>query len=237
MKSHNQLNTINYNEYTKMIKHWNPYVDKFNKTMVKNNQLYILGPENDEELQYLWNFSIKYISEDHLIIYSMEVPSIHIEIQQNMGKINYKNEYENYRDIDLVKWMLEIMKNMGCEQCILQDIHDIPLCLIYKLWKGTNVYEDLEFLPYDQNHNLQMFDENVYHLQKMTWNSFQINEPKWIKFKEKYSFIYPSPFLAFKEFSPNNNQIFYDILSMIDNEEFLEVKNSISKCIWIYSFL
>ncbi len=229
-----ELNIINYNEYTKIIKHWNPYIDKFDKSMIKNNQFYILGPENDEELRYLWNFSIKNITEDHLIIYSMEVPSIHIEVQKNMGKINYKNECENYRDIDLVKWMLEIMKNMGCEQCILRDIHEIPLCLIYKLWKGSNFYKDLGFLTYDNN--ALGFDENIKNLQKMTWDSFQINEPKWIEFKEKYSFIYPSPFLAFKEFSPNNNQIFYDILSMIDNEEFLEVKNSISKCIWIYSF-
>lgn len=252
----NKLNIINYNEFTKSIKHWNPYEDNYDPTLIENNQLYILGPINHEGVRYLWNFLIKNMSNNSIKINSIENtknsdPCIDIHIKNNVGKIDYINKCGNYRGKDLIKWMLEIMKKMGCEKCILVDMaqlkcknsnNNVSLSLIHKLWKGHTYYEDFGFVPYHKNNNsyknnlLVTINNKIKQLQTIKWDVYSnynnINDPNWNEFKHKYSNIYPSPFLAFKEFNTENCGIFYDILYLLD-DELIEIKNLISKSVWM----
>lgn len=257
-----KLNIINYNEFSRNIKHWNPYEEEYNHSFVENNELYILGPINNENMRYLWNFSIKITSNNIIKISSIqntktEDPCIDIEIKNKVGKINYINKCGDYKGKDLINWMIEIMKKMGCEKCILQDMSEIkcnhrnrdnyvPLSLIHKLWKGTTYYEDFGFVPYHRNNSsytnniLLKINTEIKSLQNSKWNSYHINDKKYNEFKNKYNLIYPSPFAAFKEFSPDNCGIFYDILDLLENDAFLlendklyEIKQLISKSVWM----
>lgn len=250
-----KLNIINYNEFSKSMKYWNPYEEIYNSELIENNELYILGPINNEKMNYLWNFSIKITSNNIMKINSIqnsntEDPCIDIEIKNKVGKINYINKCGDYRGKDLINWMLEIMKKLDCEKCILQDMAElkcnkrnkknyVPLSLIHKLWKGKTYYEDFGFMPYNKNNNsysnniLLQINNNIRSLYNIDWNYFDINNNKWNDFKEKYSSIYPSPFSAFKEFSPNDCGIFYDILYFLDNDILSETKRLISKSVWM----
>jgi hypothetical protein len=165
--------------------------------------------------------------------------------------------------------MLEIMKKLGCEKCILQDMAelkctrrnrnnydtsgnlnssqvfalDVPLSLIHKLWKGTTYYEDFGFMPYNKNNNLHtnnlllQINKKIKNLQNIKWDFFNnYNEDKkWNELKKKYSHVYPSPFTTFREFTPENCDLFYDILYLLDMDvdELSEIKRLISKSIWM----
>ena len=114
------------------------------------------------------------------------------------------------------------------------------MSLIHKLWKGHTYYEDFGFIPYDKNNNsyhqdkLLELNNNIKKLQEIEWNYFNIDDKKWIEFKNKYSPLYPSPFCAFREFSPSKCNIFYDILFFMDDLVLLnDIRNIISKSIWM----
>ena len=47
---------------------------------------------------------------------------IPITIKDNVGRINYLNDYYDHRGKDLVGWLIQIIKQLGCEKCILQEI-------------------------------------------------------------------------------------------------------------------
>ena len=123
----------------------------------------------------------------------------------------------------------------------------IPLSLIHKLWRNKTYYENFNFIPYDKNNNFyrnnKVTELNKYIklLQELRWDDFNIEDEKWEKFKNNYSIIYPSPFLAYKEFTPQKCGIYYDILYLLDNsrqpsfELLQKVKNIITKSIWVKS--
>ena len=54
-----KLNIINYNEFSRNIKHWNPYEEEYNHSFVENNELYILGPNNNENMAKLQDYCRK----------------------------------------------------------------------------------------------------------------------------------------------------------------------------------
>ena len=255
-----KLNIINYNEFTRSINHWNPYEEIFNNSLINNNEIYILGPLNDNKLRYLWNFSIKTTLNGSIQIFSIENtnendPCIDIQIKKKTGTIKYINRCGNYRGKDLIKWMIEIMKRFGCEKCCLIDMAElkcrgrnknnyVPLSLIHKLWTDKTYYEDFGFIPYQHKNNnnntsgnslLLNINNKIKKLQEKKWDQYNINDEKWIIFKEKYYRLYPSPFFAFREFKPENCGEFYDILYFLDihTNELSEVKKLISKSKWI----
>lgn len=257
-------NIINYNEITKTIEHWNPYEQDKDLDFIKSKSNYfILGPINNENIRYLWNFKI-YHNNDDFILNSIENtknsdPCINIIIKNKIGKINYINQCGDYRGRDLIGWMLKIMENIGCNKSILIDFAEkkcnnrnyknyVPLSLIHKLWKGQTYYEYFGFIPYNKSNNLYKndklleFNNNIEELYTLKWNDFNINSDKWKLFINEYSYIYNSPFLAFREFTFNNCDIFYDILFLLEesNEKssiiLQKINNIISKSVWMKTF-
>lgn len=263
-KLYDNFNIINYNEYTRDIEHWNPYEQIIDISFLQNKYRYfILGPENDNNLKYLWKFNIRYNGTE-LKLYSgkdkknsnFSNPCINITIKNNTGKIDYINKCGKYNGKDLINWMLEIMQKLNCNKCILTDLAEkkcnkqnnpnyVSLSLIHKLWKGKTYYEYFGFLPYNiQNNTFQtskllQLNDNILKLKSLKWTDFNINNDKWNKFKNKYNIIYNSPFLAFKEFSPEDCSIFYDILFYLEkydqpsSEILNDIKKIISKSIWM----
>ena len=79
----------------------------------------------------------------------------------------------------------------------------------------------------------------VTNLRNIGWEKYNINNKKWTEFYNMYSIYYPSPFLAFKQFTPNNCGIFYDILFLLNNQsqpcfsDFQNVKSIIAKSVWM----
>jgi len=263
-KLYKTKNIINYNNITKNIEHWNVFEDNIDISFFNNNSHYfILGPMNNENLRYLWKFNINY-SNSQFILNSTENsknsdPCINIIIKNKIGKINYINQCGDYRGRDLVDWMLKIMKKLGCEKCILIDLAEkkceernytnyVSLSLIHKLWKGQTYYEYFGFTPYNKNNNnyrtnkLLELNNYIDDLYKLKWNDFNINNEKWKLFKDEYSYIYSSPFLAYKEFTFNNCHIFYDILYLLEEHNetsfkiLQKIKNIISKSVWMKTF-
>ena len=53
MELNKKLNIRNFNEFTRLIKHWNPFEEKINYSLINDNEIYILGPLNNESLRYL----------------------------------------------------------------------------------------------------------------------------------------------------------------------------------------
>lgn len=261
MELNKKLSIRNFNEFTRLIKHWNPFEEKINYSLINDNEIYILGPLNNESLRYLWLFSIKITSNGNIKISSIkntdkEDPCIDIEIKKRIGTIKYINRCDNYRGKDLINWMLEIMKRFDCEKCTLIDMVElkcternktnyVPLSLIHKLWKDRTYYEDFGFIPYayrNNNNNISgpnlLLDINnkIRLLQQIKWDRYNIiDDEKWRIFKQKYSTTYPSPFYAFKEFTPEKCGEFYDILYFLDlhTDELSQVKRLISKSKWI----
>ena len=245
-KLYNNFNIINYNEITRNIEHWNPYEEFIDISFFKGkNRYFILGPENSDNLKYLWKFNIKYNSnENELKLYSgkekknsnnslFSNPCINISIKNNTGKIDYINKCGKYNGRELINWMLEIMQKLNCNKCLLIDFAEkkcnkqsnpnyVPLSLIHKLWKGKTYYEYFGFIPYNINNNtfqtskLLELNENMKKLKSLKWNDFNIDNEKWNSFKNKYNIIYDSPFLSFKEFTEEDCSIFYDILFYLD---------------------
>ena len=263
-KLYKTTNIINFNEYTKNIEHWNPFEQNIDISFF-NNKLYyfILGPINNENLRYLWKFRINYNS-NQLILNSIENsknsdPCINIIIENKIGKINYINQCGDYRGRDLIDWMLKIMENLGCSKSILIDVAEkkcidrnytnyVPLSLIHKLWKGQTYYEYFGFIPYNKNDNhykinkLLELNNNMNELYQLKWTDFNIDDEKWKLFQNKYCYIYDSPFLAYKEFTFNNCNIFYDILYLLEENNqkcsiiLQKIKNIISKSVWMKTF-
>ena len=277
---HTYLNMIACTKHTSnKIDYWNPFEDKKDIQFFKDKKTYyILGPINNEDIKYFWNFRIR-LNNNELLLSTMEKNKnfnqcITITIKDNVGRINYLNDYYDHRGKDLVGWLIQIIKQLGCEKCILQEIEGdlsyanfpdcegacntgiqdvaeincnkrnynnyIPLSLIHKLWLGHTYYEDFGFIPYDKNNNsyhqdkLLELNNNIKKLEEIKWNYFNIDDKKWIEFKNKYSRLYPSPFCAFREFSPSKCNIFYDILFFLYDLDLLNnIRNIISKSIWI----
>ena len=273
------MNILNFNEYTKNKEYWDPFTQKMKPSFFKDKKTYyILGPINNEDIKYFWNFHIR-LNNNELILSIIEQNKnlnqcITITIKDNVGRINYLNDYYDHRGIDLVGWLIQIIKQLGCEKCILQEIEGdlsytnfpdyegacntgiqdvaeincneqnkynyVLMSLIHKLWKGHTYYEDFGFIPYDKNNNsyhqdkLLELNNNIKKLEEIEWSYFNIDDKKWIEFKNKYSRLYPSPFYAFREFSPSKCNIFYDILFFMDDLVLLnDIRNIISKSIWM----
>lgn len=277
---YSNLDRIAYTQNTlNKIEYWNPFEDRKDIQFFENKKAYyILGPINNEDIKYFWNFHIR-LNNNELLLSTMGKNKnfnqcITITIKDNVGRINYLNDYYDHRGKDLVGWLIQIIKQLGCEKCILQEIEDdlsyanfpdceeacntgiqdvaeincnkqnsnnyIPLSLIHKLWLGHTYYEDFGFIPYDKNNNAYLQDKllelnnKIKNLQEIKWDYFDIHDKKWIEFKNKYSHLYPSPFCAFREFTPDKCNIFYDILFFIDNLDLLnDICNIISKNIWM----
>ncbi len=255
------FNILNYNEITRDIEHWNPYEVYYDITFFSIKKCYfILGPINNKNMRYLWKFNMRY-NNGELKLYSIEnapnsTPCINITIKEKIGKIDYINQCGDYTGKDLIQWMLEIMKKLGCEKCILNDQAEkkcnkrnkqnyVSLSLIHKLWRGETYYENFGFFPYNianssyENNKILELNNLLCDLKKLTWNQFNIDDEKWNIFKNKYGIIYNSPFLAFKEFTNDNCNIFYDILYFLErydqpsSEKLNDMKRIISKSIWM----
>ncbi len=114
----------NYNEYTKNIEHWNPYIEKLEISFFENKKNYfILGPENELGLKYLWKFDLGF-NNNKLVLSSTETtkesnPCIKISIKNKIGYIDYINSCGDYRGKDITEWMIQIIKNLDCKKCIL----------------------------------------------------------------------------------------------------------------------
>jgi hypothetical protein len=105
-KLYDNFNIINYNECTRDIEHWNPFEQFLDISFFKNRHRYfILGPENENKLKYLWKFNIRFNSTE-LKLYSgkdkknsknskFSNPCINITIKNNTGKIDYINKCGN----------------------------------------------------------------------------------------------------------------------------------------------
>ena len=113
-------------------------------------------------------------------------PCIDIEIENNIGKIKYINNCHNDRGADIIRWIIEIMKHLGCKKCILIDQAQkdcknrnyknyVSLSLIHKLRKGKTYYEEFDFIAYNKNNNqyikskIEELDKNVNELEKIEW--------------------------------------------------------------------
>jgi hypothetical protein len=192
------------------------------------------------ELKYLWKFQIVY-REDEILFNSLQNsknadPCINIQInlKDRIGKIKYINQCNQYSGKYIMIWVLQIMKRLDCKSCILEDQAEkicsqrnfdgyVPISLIHKLWKDKTYYEYFDFSPYNKNNNeyknnkMKELDSYIDLLRDMNWDLFDINHRKWNEFKNKYEFIYPSPFYAFFEFDFSNCALFYDVFNLLDN--------------------
>lgn len=92
-------------------------------------------------------------------------PSIDIVIEKNIGKINYINNCHNHYGKNIIRWIIDIMKHVGCKKCILNDQakkicnsrnfkNYVSLSLIHKLRKGVTYYEEFDFIAYNKNNNM-----------------------------------------------------------------------------------
>jgi hypothetical protein len=76
-------------------------------------------------------------------------------------------------------------------------------------------------------------------LQEIKWNKYTIQDEKWKEFYDVFSQYYPSPILAFKQFTEDNCGIFYDILFLLSRPEqpsyelLYKINSIISKSIWM----
>lgn len=160
-------------------------------------------------------------------------PCIDIVIEKNIGKINYINNCHNHYGKNIIRWIIDIMKHVGCKKCILNDQakkicnsrnfkNYVSLSLIHKLRKGVTYYEEFDFIAYNKNNNMyiksKIFELNNYvnELENIEWDKYNIQHEKWNKFYNLYSIYYPSHILAFKQFNENNCALFYDILYFLN---------------------
>ena len=91
------MNILNFNEYTKNKEYWDPFTQKMKPSFFKDKKTYyILGPINNEDIKYFWNFHIR-LNNNELILSIIEQNKnlnqcITITIKDNVGRINYLNE-------------------------------------------------------------------------------------------------------------------------------------------------
>lgn len=259
-------NIFNYNLSTQdTIPYWDPYtkiftdINEFTKEY-NTRTLFIVGPPNQYNMRYMWNFRIV-INNNEISFTSLEETSnkydscIRIFIKNKIGKINYLSQCDEYSGNKIVEWGIIIIKNLGCNKCILQDISEkkcenrnftnyTPLSLIHKLWRDQTYYEKYGFIPIQKNNNNYKKDRSnelnnlVNKLRVISWDEIFISDKKWDKFLSQYKDIYKqSPFLAFQEFRPNKCGEFYDILYLLENasksgEIIRKIKNLISQSNW-----
>jgi len=256
------MNIILIDKYTQNIPHWNPFEDYKEINFFKEiKTYYILGPNNTDNEIYIWNFNINHRNNNEIILSTMQNskdsdPCIDITIKNCIGKINYLNECNKHRGKDLIKWTIEIIKHLGCNKCILNDQAEkkcskryfknyVSLSLIHKLRKNKTYYEEFDFIPYNRNNNLYKNNKSIelnkliIELQEIKWNKYTIQDEKWKEFYDVFSQYYPSPILAFKQFTEDNCGIFYDILFLLSRPEqpsyelLYKINSIISKSIWM----
>ena len=256
------LDLILLDKYTKNIEHWNPFIEyKDINFFISKSNYYILAPLNIDNEEYLWNFRIRCYNNNKIVMSTSSFsvnndPCIDIVIENNVGKINYINNCHNHRGKNIIRWIIDIMKHLGCKKCILIDQakkdctnrnlkNYISLSLIHKLRKGITYYEEFDFIAYNKNNNVytksKIIELNNYvkELENIEWSKYNIQNEKWNKFYNLYSQYYPSPILAFKQFNEDNCGIFYDILYFLtqSNQPSYDLLNKInsiiSKSIWM----
>ncbi len=241
-----KLDLLHYNEYTQSIKHWNPYIQEYDPILFNDSEVYILCNMDSDNSEYLLLFSIERPRQDIITIKSIHpYIAIYIEInsKEEYGKTNYMRASEDYERVKVLKWICMIMKKMGCKECVMNDngimynnnnTH-IPISFMDKLWRVHTYYEEFGFIPYDDNKNnlSSIIYPKIRRLQEKKWDEYKISDPKYNEFRQKYSYIYPSPYSAFHEFSPDKCNLFYDILYLLECEELSEIKRLISRSVWV----
>jgi hypothetical protein len=257
------LDKILLDNYTNTtIDFWNPFDEYKDINFFKDkSNYYILAPINNENETYIWNFRIRSTNNSKIILstslYSIDNdPCIDIYIENKVGKINYVNNCNNHNGKDIIKWTIEIIKHLGCNKCILNDQaykkcnkknykNYVSLSLIHKLKKGKTYYEEFDFIPYDKNNQnyktnkIIELNKYVLQLQNIEWSAYNIHNQKWNYFFDSYSPYYPSPILAFKQFSSDDCAIFYDILFFLNQPEqpsynlLFNINSTISKSVWM----
>ena len=236
------LDLILLDEYTKNIEYWDPFDEyKDINFFIGKSNYYILAPSNNDNEKYLWNFRIRCDNNNKIVLSTSSFssdndPCIDIVIENNVGKINYVNNCHNNRGKSIIRWIIEIMKHLGCKKCILVDRakkdcnnrkfkNYVSLSLIHKLRKGITYYEEFDFIAYNKNNNQYVknkileLNNYVNKLQNVEWSEYDIDNEVWNRFYNLYSKFYPSPILAFKQFSEENCGIFYDILYLLNQNE------------------
>ena len=256
------MDIILIDQYTKNIPHWNPFEEYKDINFFKDiKTYYILAPKNNDNEIYIWNFKITYRNENEIMLSTIKNsinsdPCIDIFIKNGIGKINYINKCNNHKGKDLIKWTIEIIKHLGCNKCILNDQAEkkcsrrqfknyVSLSLIHKLKKNKTYYEEFDFIPYNKNNNVYKtnkkleLNELIKELQCIKWADYNIDDEKWKYFYQMFGNYYPSPILAFKQFTEDNCSIFYDILYFLGVPEqpsyelLFKINSIISKSIWM----
>lgn len=147
------MDIILIDQYTKNILYWNPFEEYKDINFFKNiKTYYILAPKNNDNETYIWNFKITYKNENEIMLSTIKNSinsdsCIDIFIKNGIGKINYIKKCNNHRGKDLIKWTIEIIKHLGCNKCILNDIY------IYtqKIIKNLNKYISYNILTIQLN--------------------------------------------------------------------------------------
>lgn len=244
----------------KYVEYWNPFTEYRDiSSFIDKPYYFILGPVNDKGQNYLWRFRI--ICSDNKIVLSTNEnsnngdPCIAIEINNNIGKINYINKCKDLTGKIIIGWTIEIIKKLGGRKCILRDFASkkcneskyknyVQLSLIHKLKKDKTYYEEFDFIPYNSNNNIYKnnkiieLNQLVDTIQNIPWEEYNINDEEWNKFYNLYR-VYPSPFSAFVQFTEYDCQIFYNILFLLDKPEqpcyiiLNKIKSIIKNSIWM----
>lgn len=247
------LDLILLDKYTKNIEYWNPFTEyKDINFFIGKSNYYILAPLNIDNEEYLWNFRINCSNNNKIVMSTTSFsknsdPCIDVVIENNVGKINYINNCHNQHGKNIIRWIIDMMKHLGCKKCILIDrakkdcnnrnfknyvfTHKcsnkfiVSQSLIHKLRKGITYYEEFDFIAYNKNNNVYAkskiveLDNYVHELENIEWSKYNIQNEKWNMFYNIYSKYYPSPILAFKQFNEDNCAIFYDILYFLNQSE------------------
>jgi len=256
------LDLILLDKYTRNIEYWNPFIEyKDINFFIGKSNYYILAPPNMNNEEYLWNFKIGCSNNNKIVMSSTSFSKnnyscIDIVIKNNEGKINYINNCHNHLGKNIIRWIIDIMKHLGCKKCILNDQlkkdsdnrnfkNYVSLSLIHKLRKGVTYYEEFDFIAYNENNNIyaksKIVELNNYvnELENIEWFKYNIQNEKWNMFYKFYSQYYPSPILAFKQFNENNCGIFYDILYFLNLPEqpsydlLYKINSITSESVWI----
>lgn len=121
------LDLVLLDKYTKNIEYWNPFIEyKDINFFINKSNYYILAPTNIDNEEYLWNFRIR-CSNNKIVLSTTSYsnnsdPCIDIVIENNLGKINYINNCHNHYGKNIIRWIISIMKHLGCTKCTLVDM-------------------------------------------------------------------------------------------------------------------
>ena len=68
IKNQKIFNILNYNEITRNIEHQNPYEQYLDLSFFhEKTQYFILGPNNRDNLRYLWKFKLRFLNDEFLL--------------------------------------------------------------------------------------------------------------------------------------------------------------------------